>query len=219
MELSKEYLETVCTSELLNLAELYGIYIPKDLKREFIIGEFLEYANESKFYAKAAMLEIEEPADTEEVLPKTFEVTNIHVLLKDPMWVFVFWDFNSQFFENAISEPDFDSFLLRVVLMSKDNTTQTADFYDIDISINDRKRYVHLSFNDEVCRVDLCIRTIQKEVKVLSQSNTIDLKRHNIQNRLCVSQDSASEIEKLSGLKLIKSSHFKNFRQAFRNES
>ena len=44
--LSRTYLETLSTADLISLADDYGIDIPDDLNRRFIIGELLEFADE-----------------------------------------------------------------------------------------------------------------------------------------------------------------------------
>ena len=46
MRLSRAHLETLPTADLIALADEYGIDIPENLNRRFIIGELLEAAEE-----------------------------------------------------------------------------------------------------------------------------------------------------------------------------
>ncbi len=44
--LSREYLETLSSIELIRLADEYGIDIPDDLSRQFIIGDLIQLGEE-----------------------------------------------------------------------------------------------------------------------------------------------------------------------------
>ena len=44
--LSRQYLESISTADLISLAFDYGIDIPENLSRRFVIGELLEAAQE-----------------------------------------------------------------------------------------------------------------------------------------------------------------------------
>jgi hypothetical protein len=79
------------------------------LERVFIIQELLE--NDS----------IEEPPQPEErgrlspvPLPKQYNITYLEVLLRDPLWVFAFWEikkYDKELFENS---GDFEGYCLKV---------------------------------------------------------------------------------------------------------
>ena len=47
MNLSKSYLQSVSTDELLQIADDYGIFVPKGLCRNLIIEELLEIDEDS----------------------------------------------------------------------------------------------------------------------------------------------------------------------------
>ena len=51
--------------------------------------------------------------------------------------------------------------------------------------------------------------------QLLAQSNIIGMRRKNIPQRLCISQNNADKILSLSGLADLKKSHFQHYRQAF----
>lgn len=229
MKLSKTYLESVAVDELLRLAEIYGLYVPKGLNRNFIIEELLELEEygedeisphtgnrKKKFYE-------EEPDDDPKKvklfkgLPSSYNSTEIRILLRDPMWLFVFWDFYRPSFKTITEDMQFDSFILRVMLFYENNRSEPYDYYDIDISKEDTGRYIFLSFDDVLTRVNLCVRFSDETVKVLAESNFIHLNRKNIPNALCLLENNVNTVSALSGISILKKSHFKNYRQAFRD--
>ncbi len=233
MTLSKTYLKSVSTDELLQLAEIYGVYVPKGLNRNFIIEELLDIEDgnkdgDSDFSNAPQGKKGHQKYDTKKIakriklfhgLPASYNTTEIHILLRDPMWLFVFWDFYRPDFKTIITDFGFGSFILRVMLFHKNNLSEPYDYYDIDISEKDKSRYIFLSFDDIVTRVNLCVRSIDDNITVLAESNFVYLNRKNIPNNLCVSENTANTAATLSGLSLLKKSHFKNYRQAFRNRN
>ena len=50
MLLSRTYLESLSTADLFSLAEEYGIDIPENLNRRFIIGELLDISGDCGGY-------------------------------------------------------------------------------------------------------------------------------------------------------------------------
>jgi hypothetical protein len=91
------------------MADREGIDIPPDLERVFIIQELLEKDS------------LEVPPEPEErsklspvPLPKQYNITYLEVLLRDPLWVFAFWEIkrhDKELFENSGS---FEGYCLKV---------------------------------------------------------------------------------------------------------
>ena len=222
MNLSKSYLQSVSTDELLQIADDCGVFVTKGLCRNVIIEELLEIEEDSNVsdnkFLKISNDDLFLDDEGNAGLALSYNKTEIHVLIRDPMWAFAFWDFYKPEFVNLVNDPDFDSFFLRVLLFSENNLTESYDYFDIDFTDFDRSRYFYLSFNDSVTRVELCSRKIEGEISVLAKSNLIRLKRENIPNNLCVLDNDVSSPVYLSGISALKKLHFKNYRQAFRVE-
>ncbi len=239
VKLSKNYLESLSTDELLKLCDIYGLFVPKDLNRNFVIEELL-YSDEAEdamsdttssseilaeFIQKREEEEDEDFDYETEFKPKknkkmklSYNLTGIHILLRDPMWLFAFWDFSKKEFKDITEQIDFDTFVLRISLFSEDNKNEPYEYYDIEVDKNDRSRYFYLSFDDVLTRVDLCARFITDEnIKIISESNFIHLNRSNIPSKLCVLDSKIDKIANYSGISILKKSHFKNYRQAFRD--
>ncbi len=238
VKLSKKYLESISTEELLKISEIYGLFIPNNLDRSFIIQELLELADgeddaETREKSSATLSKFIEEKEAEELEPEDLESdlnfkkskkmkisyssTEVHLLLRDPMWLFAFWDFSKNEFKKITADLNFDTFVLRVFLYKENNKEDPYDYYDIEIDPNDRSRYFYLSFDDVLTRVAIGVRYIDENINIIAQSNCIHLRRSNIPKKLCKITNESESIEKLSGLSLLKKSHFKNYRQAFRN--
>ena len=86
---SRQQLESMTTAELIELADKYGINIPDDLNRTFIIGEILEASEEAKSSAKkSTSVQIKEGDTSEpEKLPESYNNTCIDVVIRNPAWI------------------------------------------------------------------------------------------------------------------------------------
>jgi len=140
---SRIRLESLSTDELIKIAETYGVDIPPELERIFIIEEILEAVNST----------IDEPEDTIEVnpsysesvlLPKQYNISYIEVIIRDPLWVFVFWEIKShdrEIYENA---RDFKGYFLRVIPLNKDGKElkPKENTFTVFISKEDNARYL-----------------------------------------------------------------------------
>jgi hypothetical protein len=117
--LTRISLESLTTGELVKLADLYGLDVPPGLDRLFIIEELLEIAPAGEGREEQSPLEgslvMETGGFLESVpLPKQYNITFIEVMVRDPLWAFVFWEikaFDKETFEKA---PDFGGYYLKV---------------------------------------------------------------------------------------------------------
>ena len=88
-KLSRAYLETLPSADLIALADDFGIDIPENLNRRFIIGELLEAAEDMDDSDD----DLEESSEiTTADLPETYNETVISAVLRNPVWLFVYWD-------------------------------------------------------------------------------------------------------------------------------
>lgn len=119
--LTRSYLERLSTIELCRTAELYGLDIPSDLDRIFIIEELLDLAagDESDRFDFSDMPAIASGCPEPVPLPRQYNITFIEAIIRDPLWVFVFWEVKSSerdLFEKA---SDFSGYHLKVSLCSR----------------------------------------------------------------------------------------------------
>jgi hypothetical protein len=113
--ITRVFLESLSTAELVRLADWHGIDIPPDLDRVFIVEELLEAAGEDAPEEEELLPELPcAPAFPEPVpLPKQYNINFIEVMIRDPLWVFVFWEIKGSDRELYERSPDFSGYFLR----------------------------------------------------------------------------------------------------------
>ena len=136
---TRAYFESITTNELIRIADNLGIDIPPDLDRKFIIEELLEITSpdepaedtasaadtpdasagdSAKVTATAVVPPEGEMADSGLVesvpLPKHYNITFIEVMIRDPLWAFVFWEIKTQDKEHFEKATDFEGYYLKV---------------------------------------------------------------------------------------------------------
>ncbi len=214
--LGRAYLETLSTTDLVRLADDYGIDIPEGLNRRFIIGELLEADEESTAdrVDPSALVETEYVAPPD-VLPETYNENQITVLLRDPGWVFVCWDFQTNLINALTGNHHFESFFLRVNFLSAAKPSTVLDFFDVDVGLGDRKWYVHLSGHAPACRIDLYCRYQQEKEELIIRSAELPLPASAISDPAAMVKRRSSPLVELSGIAELRKNHFRNHRQSF----
>lgn len=215
-KMTRSHLETLSTTDLMNLADTYGIDIPEGLNRRFIIGELLDLAEENRVDSvKDALLLETEFINSPEVLPETYNETQISILLRDPGWIFVYWDFHSSLYNTTMGNFKFDSFFLRVNTITASEPPVVTDYFDVDVGPLDRKWYVHLPCRGHKCRVDLYSRNTQEKEQLIVRSQELFIPAAcpgEITGQVKLRNPPLVE---LSGITALKKDHFRNHRQSF----
>ena len=163
-------LERLSTDELIKLAETQGLDIPPDLERIFIIEELL-YLDRGN---------IGKTGEEEEtyVLSRQREVSTVEVLVRDPLWAFVFWEIKKHDQEMYEGDADFEGYRLRVNPL-KEGSLQPdiAGVYTVDVGRNDTARYLGFPPDDRrFFRVELCVPKWENHV-VIAVSRAFRLPR------------------------------------------
>ena len=140
---STQYLERLSTDELVKLAEKNGMDIPPDLERMFIIEELL--------YLDRGGIGRTEESGEHTALPKQRNISTIEVLVRDPLWAFVFWEIRGH-------DQDGD-FCLRAIPLKKDGISpDMAGSFTVPVGAHDSAWY--LGFPPDggnYFKVELCV--------------------------------------------------------------
>ncbi|MDR1058560.1 MAG: DUF4912 domain-containing protein [Treponema sp.] len=143
--MSRAFLEDLSTGELIRLADQHGIDIPPELDRIFIMEELLDAAGEEETGEEEALTGVlAGPAFLEPVpLPKQYNINFIEVMIRDPLWVFVFWEVKGadrEFYERS---PDFAGYFLRI-LPCKDGERRAdrEGAFTVPVGPEDNARYL-----------------------------------------------------------------------------
>jgi len=214
--LTLAYLETLSTADLLALADDFGIDIPEGLNRRFILGELLELAEyDSRERSDSGILIDAAYASPADDLPETYNETSVSMLLRDPGWLFVYWDFHANLFSAITGNFRFETFFLRVSSLSSVSPVVAKDWFDVNVGNQDRQWYVHLPSDEKAVRVDLYSRNTQEKEQLLAKSPILSVP---------VSVNAVSPVGdrrrlpplvELSGIAELRKQHFNNHRQSF----
>jgi hypothetical protein len=162
-ENARAYLESLTTRELIRMADREGIDIPPDLERVFIIQELLE--NEKPEDSPEPELRAKLPPVP---LPKQYNITYLEILLRDPLWVFVFWEikkYDRELFENS---ADFEGYCLKVSSTgsgspapsgaSPERNTPSETVFTVSVGTEDTAWYLGFPPQGGEFYVELCVR-------------------------------------------------------------
>ena len=173
-ELTLAYLESLSTGELIDLAAGNGVDIPSGLERAFIIEELLYLNKETE---ETEFCDINQFSQFM-VLPQQHHVTFIDVLIRDPLWAFVFWEIKAH--DRSVHEnaADFKGYCLRVIPLNEDSLQpDEAASFIVTVDTGDSARYLGFSSEDGRCfKVELCMLNREERV-ALAESHPFSLPR------------------------------------------
>jgi len=140
---SRQWLESLSNGELINMAEGIGIDIPPGLERIFIIEELLESSNTDGQEVKDD-IEINPSYSEAVALPKQYNISYIDVIIRDPLWVFVYWEIKGHDREEHENAGNFKGYCLRVVPLNEGETIPTSkeNSFTVSVGAEDCARYL-----------------------------------------------------------------------------
>ena len=218
--LSRQYLESISTADLISLADDYGIDIPDNLNRRFIIGELLDVADEMENERKAdSTVQIKQTSDDvpAETLPQSYNETQICAILRNPVWAFVFWDIKEADLKMLHSDSSVVSLFLHISFFDSAEMTKNVDSFDIQISMNDREQYVLIPGGKRFFTIELAYSTHAGLASVLALTKCIEIPVGNeaLASMRPGMEMKMSPIMKLSGMETLLHDHYNNHRQSF----
>ena len=214
--INRAYLETLSFTDLLSLADKYGIDVPDNLNRSFLIGDLLEITEELKKTTDSDMVISSGSAAvlTGGKLPETYNTTDIEAVLRNPAWAFVYWNISESDLHN-LKKGGF-SLSLRVCSLAQKVDVKPEDTYDVQISFSDREQYILIPSGKQFVRVEL-VSTIGNSCRILASSNIVEIPRCSklLTDMQPGKDDGMAPIISLSGMKELLLDHYKSHRQSF----
>lgn len=216
--LSRGHLETLTSSQLISLADEFGIDIPDDLNRQFIIAELLDCFKENTENAKfRETIRITEDGQTEtaQELPDGYNETKIDILLRNPVSLFVYWDFSDVLFKQLSSSNA--SVCLKVCFFDGADDEKPQETFDIQTGLNDREQYILIPGGKKYVRVDLIHEGAAALDSVLAVSSRIEIPSgsEEFRNLTPGKEQTFNPVLELSGIKALLKNHYNNYRQSF----
>jgi len=217
--ITRSYLETLSTADLIGIADEYGIDIPENLNRSFIISELLEVAQEFREIVEEDITTSEENAPVhveEESLPDSYNETMICGVLRNPAWIYVYWDISAADVARLNNDFSFTGLCLRVSYWENEDDEKPLESFDVQIAMTDRQQYILLSASKNFVRVDLVAMKTGKDDENLAITRKIELpKGSSILNSLPGRELDLIPAIELSDMRELLTFHFENHRQSF----
>lgn len=212
--ISRTYLESLSTADLISLADEYGIDIPENLNRRFIIGELLEVIEDGDSEKYETLQETDELPEKID-LPSSYNETCITAIIRNPAWVYVYWDISNADLEKIQNSTSFSSLNLKLCFFARGNEEKPTETFDISVSLKDREQYILLPKTDYSFRVDLVIEDKNQLQTCLVRSKTILLPQNLPHINTETLEQEITPIMELSGFKDLLKNHYLNHRQSF----
>lgn len=213
-KITRAYLETLSFSDLSALADEYGIDVPENLNRRFLIGELLEIALED---VKTEEMKISsaENQNHNQSLTKNYNETQINVVLRNPAWAFVFWNISDADSEMLKKLQNYN-LMLRICSLSSEEEQIPEEAFEIQATSGIQEQYILLPSGKKYIKVEL-VYTKGTSGKVLAFSPIMKIPEGSKYiNDLQPGRDNDfTDIEMLSGMKDILMDQYKNHRHSF----
>ncbi|MCL2759128.1 MAG: DUF4912 domain-containing protein [Treponema sp.] len=158
---SRHWLESLSTDELIKLADTYGIDIPPGLERIFIIEELLEAANTDR-QETTDDIEVNPSYSETALLPKQYNISFIEIIIRDPLWIYAFWEIKGHDREIHENAGDFDGYCLRVIPINNGEPDAGENSFTVSLDPADNARYLgfaeHSSQASGCYVIKLCVK-------------------------------------------------------------
>ena len=114
-------------------------------------------------------------------IPPGYDETKVVLMVRDPHWAFAYWDIKKTKAGEIRSYSDFESLLLRVYKVDKEDSSysDTGSSFDIPIQFTDNSWYIYLPDADCSYFLELSFRSGGR-YQVLSRSNIIRTPRETL---------------------------------------
>ncbi|MCL2185169.1 MAG: DUF4912 domain-containing protein [Treponema sp.] len=208
-------LESLSTDELIKKADSYGIDIPLGLERIFIIEEILECANED-VPENTDDIEVNPSYSETALMPKQYNISFINVIIRDPLWAFVFWEIKGHDRETYENAPDFNGYCLRVIPLNEGDTSNgkiqqektMENSFTVSVSPQDNARYIgfaeHSSKNSGRYLIKLNVLKGNSEIPVISSQPFILPKLYDNEDIANLNKNPLIHISGVQNLKITK---------------
>lgn len=212
--INRTHLETLSFSDLVKLADDFGVDVPDNLDRRFLIAELLELEEESEKTDNSMKISSENTNDAGS-LPKNYNETQVSCVLRNPAWLFVFWNINESDKMMLEKLQDYEIKLRVCILKSKEDVVPFESF-EIQASLPSQEQNVLLPPNVEFVKVELFFTTLNSK-KNLAISPVISIPQGSelVNDYKKALEQDFSEIIKLSGIKSVLTHQYEIHRHSF----
>lgn len=213
--LSRSYLETLSTSDLIALADDYGIDIPQDLNRRFIIAELLEAIEDLNDTNDDDLIPTDKNIKILQELPYTYNESQINIVLRNPAWCFVYWDIRSSDLDLLYPTSGFIKLLLKVSFFDLIDSSKPKETFDVPLATETREQYVFIPSNENYLGIDLVAEFGNREPLVIASSKKIAIPQGCPEISSNALTKDVAPILELSGFNKLLQAQYAQHRQSF----
>jgi uncharacterized protein len=214
--MTKERLHSFSYEQLIEISKRSNVLVTPGVDKETLVSILIEAYEEdrvereelnnlaikmeSRKFSISQDEEIDLGMDDDLELPLRYNDTGIKVLLRDPSWIFCYWDLEDKKVGEIENTPGFEGLILRVVELTSGEYSEDniLDYFDIPIKSVDFRRYVNLPSEDTWYCAE--IRAIVEDKDYLvTRSNIIETTREYVTAPHDNDKSNSSELIRLSG--------------------
>ncbi len=217
MIVDRGHIESLSFSDLVTLADEYGIDVPDDLDRQFLIAEIIDVLQEAGNGAEDMMVSVP-AAESEIKLPKNYNETQISAVLENPAWVFVFWNLSDA--DRLMLKKRLCSLSLRICSYETrsqvENGEKPVSAYEIQNLSSSQEQHVLLNTECRYVTIELVYENASTG-SVLACTPVVEIPEgaEYLNNVHPGQEPDVSEIVRLSGINDILTEQYENHRQSF----
>ncbi len=213
--INRASLEKLSFSDLVQLADEYGVDVPEDLDRRFLIAELLELAEESNNIDDEMIIAAESDNPQSTVLNGNFNETQVSCVLRNPAWLFVFWNLNDND-AARINENPACSLKLRICLYSDIKDSKPDEAFEVQTPSQSQEQYVLIPKGTKYIKVELvCVTAGAGEIIAFSPIVSIPQGSSLVNDLQPGREEDFSPVIELSGISELITEQYKNHRHSF----
>ena len=213
--ITRASLEKLSFSDLVKLADEYGVDVPEDLDRRFLIAELLELSEESNHKEDEMIIATEGENQVPLVLNGNFNETQVSCVLRNPAWLFVFWNLNDND-ASKISDNPGTSLKLRICSYADPKDAKPEEAFEVQTPSQSQEQYVLLPKNKKFIKVELvCYMGGTGNVLAFSPFISIPQGASLVNDLQPGREEVFSPVIELSGIRTLLTEQYKNHRHSF----
>ncbi len=213
--MNRASLEKLSFSDLVKLADEYGVDVPEDLDRRFLIAELLELSEESNNKDEEMIIATESDNQQPLILNGNFNETQVSCVLRNPAWLFVFWNLGDSDY-SKIYENQTCSLKLRICSYNDPSDTKPEEAFEVQTPTQSQEQYVLLPKGKKYIKVELvCVNSGAGEVIAFSPLVAIPQGSSLVNDLQPGREESFSPVQELSGIRELITEQYRNHRHSF----
>lgn len=217
MVVDRGHIESLSFSDLVTLADEYGLDVPEDLDRQFLIAEIIDVLHDAENDGDEMKVS-SAVSEGEAALPKNYNETQISAVLENPAWVFVFWNLSES--SKLMLKKRACSLSLRICSYESreqvENGEKPVSAYEIQNLSSAQEQHVLLNTECRFITIEL-VYANSTTGSVLACTPVVEIPEgaEYLNTVHPGSEPDFSEIIRLSGMEDVLTDQYENHRQSF----